>query len=257
MTDSETDQELRARRAASFGGEAAAYARERPDYPDAVVRWVLEPLGARRPLRVLDLAAGTGKMTETLLRVGVPAADVVAVEPDPGMLAELRRAFPEVRALEGRAEEIPLADGSVDAIVVGQALHWFDLGRAYPEMARVLAGGGVLAAVWNRDDASVPWVAGLQRVLGGGLSQRSRSGELPVSAEFPEFERAEFPHVQRRTAESLAATIGTHSHMLVLGDAERAEVEGRILGHLRATPETAEGEFDLPMVTLGVRARRG
>ena len=91
---------------------------------------------------MLDLAAGTGKLTATLAGLG---AEVTAVEPDPAMLAELRRRLPSVRALPGRAEEIPLPDGSVDAVVAGQAMHWFDLDRAVPEIARVLAPGGVLA----------------------------------------------------------------------------------------------------------------
>jgi ubiquinone/menaquinone biosynthesis C-methylase UbiE len=197
-------------------------------------------------------------MTEVLLRIGTPAADIVAVEPDPAMLSQLRATFPAVRALAGTAEEIPLPAGSVDAIMVGQALHWFDITRAYTDMWRVLAPGGVLTAVWNLDDDSVPWVAEMKRVSKSSVSLKaSRPRGLPLSAEFPEFVRAEFPHVQRRTAESMAATIGTHSHLLVLDDAERREVTRRILDHLRATPETAEGEFELPMVTLGVRARRG
>nr|BFE81071.1 hypothetical protein GCM10020093_036720 [Planobispora longispora] len=98
------DPETFSRRASSFGGQAAAYARERPGYPDAAVRWALEPVSGRTPPRVLDLGAGTGKLTESLVRLG---ADVVAVEPDPAMLAQFRSALPEVGALPGTAEEIP------------------------------------------------------------------------------------------------------------------------------------------------------
>jgi ubiquinone/menaquinone biosynthesis C-methylase UbiE len=107
---------------------------------------------------VLDLGAGTGKLTAVLLSLG---ADVTAVEPDPGMLAEFRRALPGVRSLSGRAEAIPLPDASVDAVVAGQALHWFDMDRALPEIARVLVPGGVLAGLWNVDDDREEWVAGL------------------------------------------------------------------------------------------------
>ncbi|HEU5030313.1 MAG TPA: class I SAM-dependent methyltransferase [Spirillospora sp.] len=253
----DSDAELVARRASSFGGSAAAYARERPDYPVEAVRWALEPVAARAPLRVLDLAAGTGKLTQVLLRGGVVAADLVAVEPDAAMLDELRRTVPGVRALEGSAEAIPLPDGSVDAVLVGQAMHWFDLDRALPEIHRVLAGGGVLAGLWNTDDDRVPWVAEMKRISRSSVSFRNwRPKGLPESAWFPVFERAEFPHAQRRTAESMAATIGTHSHMLVLDEAERAAVTERIVGFLRGTPETAEGEFDLPIVTLAARALR-
>lgn len=253
----DSDPALVARRASSFGGSAAAYARERPDYPDAAVRWALEPVAGPGPLRVLDLAAGTGKLTQVLLRNGVDAADLVAVEPDAAMLDELRREVPGVRALRGGAEAIPLPDDAVDAVLVGQAMHWFDLDRALPEIHRVLAPGGVLAGLWNTDDDRVPWVAELKRVSRSSVSYRRwQPKDLPGTRWFPLFERAEFPHAQRRTAESMAATIGTHSHMLVLDEAERAEVSERIVEFLRTTPETAEGEFDLPIVTLAARALR-
>src|SRR3954454_16576748 len=105
-------QDARLRHASSFGAAAAAYAEHRPDYAPAAVRWALE----RAPgPRVLDLGAGTGKLTATLLALG----DVVAVEPDPAMLAELRRALPGVRAAPGSAEAIPLPDASIDAVLVG------------------------------------------------------------------------------------------------------------------------------------------
>lgn len=251
----DTDPEIVARRAASFGGEAAAYAQERPDYPDAAVRWALEPVAHNGALRVLDLAAGTGKLTGVLLR---HVRDVVAVEPDPAMLAELQARFPDVAALRGTAEDIPLEDGSVDAILVGQAMHWFDLDRAMPEMARVLKPGGVLAGLWNLDDDHVPWVEGLKRVSGSSVSfSHWRPITLPTSAEhFPAVERMEFPHAHRRTAESLAATIGTHSHVLILDGAEREDLMARILAYLHTTPDTADGEFDLPIITVTVRAVR-
>jgi SAM-dependent methyltransferase len=254
---SEGDDGLRARRAVSFGGSAAVYAEERPDYPVEAVRWALEPVAERRPLRVLDLAAGTGKLTGVLLRAGVDAANVVAVEPDAEMLAEFRRRVPRVRAVEGAAERIPLGDGTVDAVVVGQALHWFDLDRALPEIHRVLADGGVLAGLWNRDDARVPWVVEMQRVLEGSVPSMGHGDEpLDLGEWFPGFERADFPHTYRRTAESLVATVGTHSRLLVVGAEERAAVLGRLLEFLRSRPETREGEFDLPILNLTVRARR-
>jgi SAM-dependent methyltransferase len=250
--------EVVARRAASFGASAAAYADERPDYPDAAVRWALEPVAGRTTPRVLDLAAGTGKLTEVLLRAGTSADRIVAVEPDQKMRAEFRRRVTAIAPVAGSAEEIPLPDGSVDAVVVGQALHWFDLDRAVPEIRRVLAPGGVLAGLWNLDDDRLPWVAGLRRIAGGhrGISPW-RQMALPGSARFPAVERAEFPHVQRRTVESMAATIGTHSHILILGDAERAEVMDRVRDYLRSRPETSMGEFDLPMVTTAMRALPG
>lgn len=246
--------EITALRASSFGGHAEAYAAERPDYPDAAVRWALEPVADRAPLRVLDLAAGTGKLTAALVRLD---AEVVAVEPDQAMLAELRRRLPGVRAMAGTAERIPLADGSVDAIVVGQAMHWFDLGRALPEMSRVLAPGGVLAGLWNLDDDRVPWVKRLKEVSGSRVSFSRWEGHasLAPSPHFPFVEYERFPHAQRRTAESMAATVGTHSHILILPEEERAELMSRVLDYLRETPETARGAFDVPLITVTLRSR--
>ncbi|WP_285780623.1 class I SAM-dependent methyltransferase [Microtetraspora sp. NBRC 13810] len=239
--------------ASSFGQEAALYAESRPDYPDAAVLWALEPVAGRSPLRVLDLGAGTGKLTEALLR---HAGEVVAVEPDPAMLGELRRWLPEVRALGGSAEEIPLPDGSVDAILVGQAMHWFDLDRAAPEMARVLTPGGVLAGLWNTHDDRVPWVAELSRVSDRSIRtfrDWSPEGFDLAMPRFPAIEHAAFPHAHRRTAESLVATIATHSQVLLLPEADRSALDGRITSYLRSLPETAEGEFDVPLVTAVIR----
>jgi len=118
-------------------------------------------------VRVADLGAGTGILTGALARLGT---DVIAVEPDQAMLAELRRQLPAVRAVEGSAEALPLPDHSVDAVLCGQALHWFDLDLALPEIARVLTPGGVLAGLWNVDDDRVGWVAELV-----GTSRRQAS----------------------------------------------------------------------------------
>ncbi|MCP2341284.1 class I SAM-dependent methyltransferase [Actinomadura rupiterrae] len=250
----ESPEDLVARRAASFGSNAAAYAAERPDYPLAAVRWVLDRLD-RRPARVLDLAAGTGKLTGVLTSAGIPPHAITAVEPDPAMLAELRRAHPAVTALEGAAEEIPLPDGSVDAVLIGQAMHWFDLDRALPEIHRVLAPGGVMGGFWNLDDDAVPWVAEMKRLARSTVTATKwRPKGLPDTPLFPNLERTEFPHVQRRTPESMAATIGTHSHVLVMDPQDREALLSRIVAHLRATPETAAGEFDLPLITLTIRA---
>lgn len=240
-----------------------AYAEHRPDYAQAAVRWALEP--APGP-RVLDLGAGTGKLTATLVALG---ADVVAVEPDPAMLTELRRALPAVRSLTGRAEAIPLPDGSIDAVLSGNAMHWFDMAVAGPEMARVLAPGGILAGLWNVMDDRVDWVAGLARVSGSAAigprdvptSWRTETADmhLPktgVAARFGSPEQAEFPHGQRRTADSLLATLATRAGMLVMPEQEREATLGRIRAYLGSRPESADGEFTLPMLTCVLRVRR-
>jgi SAM-dependent methyltransferase len=162
-----------ARLSSSFGAAAVAYAEHRPDYAGAAVRWALEAAPGRR---VLDLGAGTGKLTAGLLDAG---AEVTAVEPDPEMLGELRRTLPDVRSLAGGAEAIPLEDGSVDAVVAGNAMHWFDMDVAGPEIARVLAPGGTLAGLWNTLDDRVDWIAGLAEVSGPaaiGPATRPRPG---------------------------------------------------------------------------------
>jgi SAM-dependent methyltransferase len=247
----------------SFGAAAGAYAEHRPDYARAPVRWAFERAPGRR---VLDVGAGTGKLTATLVALG---ADVVAVEPDPAMLTELRRALPAVRALQGSAEAIPLPDASVDAVLAGNALHWFDMAVAGPEIARVLAPAGVLAGLWNVIDDRVDWVAGLERVAGnaaigprdtlGGWRTATAGMHLPSTGLVPRFgspEQAEFPHGQRRTADSLVATLATRAGMLVMPRPDREAVLARIRAFLAGRPETAHGEFILPMLTGVLRVRR-
>ncbi len=247
----------------SFGAAAAAYAEHRPDYAQAAVHWALGP--ARR-LRVLDLGAGTGKLTATLVDLG---AEVIAVEPDPAMLTELRNALPTVRARPGSAEAIPLPDASVDAVIAGNALHWFDMDVAGPEIARVLVPGGILAGLWNVIDNRVDWVAGLERVSGSAAigprdtlsSWRAETADahLPTIGLVPRFgspEQAEFPHGQRRTADSLVATLATRAGLLVMPEQQHEATLGRIRAFLASRPETGRGEFTLPMLTGVLRVRR-
>jgi SAM-dependent methyltransferase len=262
-TDAETAERLR--HGSSFGAAAAAYAEHRPVYAEAAVAWALEPVRDRRPLRVADIGAGTGKLTAMLVRLG---AEVTAVEPDPQMLAELRRTLPEVRSVPGSAEELPLADGSVDAVLAGQAMHWFDLDRALPEIARVLAPGGVLAGLWNVDDDRVGWVADLSAISrrkssptllrwrdGAGRSRPAQLAEVAADL-YLSAEEGEFEHGQPRTADSLTATIATHSHLLTMDEAERGALLARIRGFLDSRPETSHGEFTMPLVTMCLRMTR-
>jgi SAM-dependent methyltransferase len=255
--DPTLDAAVLAARASSFGARAALYADARPDYPVPAVRWALAPLGDRG-LRVLDLGAGTGKLTQVLLRALPAGSDIVAVEPDPRMRAELRALLPSVRAESGSAEAIPLPDHAVDAILVGQAMHWFDLSRALPEMARVLAPGGVLAGLWNLDDDQVPWVRELKATAHSLVSWSNWQPDrlaLDSGGHFDTPERADFPHRQRHTVESLIATTSTHSHVLVLDEPQRRQVLDDVRAYLLATPETADGEFILPLITVVLRAR--
>ena len=237
-------------RARSFGSVADDYAKHRPGYPDAAIEWALAPAPGRA---VLDLAAGTGKLTASL-----GAYEVVAVEPDPEMLARLRAGLPHVDARQGTAEDIPLPDGSVDAVVVGQAVHWFDRERALPEIARVLRPGGVLAGLWNRDDDTVEWVAGFNRAGEIGHQIPAVTGD-PFAAPLSPFapsERATFPNPVPTTIDGLISTVSTHSWALVSDPADRDAALGAMRSYLEGRPETSGGEFELPLVTDVLRALR-
>ncbi|QWF81448.1 class I SAM-dependent methyltransferase [Amycolatopsis sp. CA-230715] len=245
--------ELRTERSRSFGAEAAAYAEHRPDYPVEALAWGL-PEGDRG--RIIDLAAGTGKLTGNLLSLG--DVTVVAVEPDDQMRAELSKRLPAVKAYPGTAERIPLPDDSADAVFAGQAFHWFDVDSALTEIARILRPGGTVTALWNHDDESVPWVAAFSALVRTGVSRgwADEDRPLPGHPAFHPFERARFSHSQRRTAETLTATVATHSRFLVTAEAERAAALAKVREFLRTTPETAVGEFELPLVTTVIRAVR-
>jgi SAM-dependent methyltransferase len=263
---SETDTAAEAdwqRRGSSFGTVAAQYAQHRPGYADAAIRWCLAPVSRAQPLRVADLGAGTGILTAALARLG---AEVIAVEPDQAMLAELRRQLPGVQAVEGRAEALPLPDGSLDAVLCGQAMHWFDLDRALPEIGRVLTPGGVLAGLWNVDDDRVGWVAELAAIIGSETRLSRWRADPPAQSEqgvlragsrwFAPVEEGEFSNGQQRSADSLAAAMTTHSRVLVMDEAERARTVTAIRDCLRRHPETSADEFTQPLITVTLRATR-
>lgn len=244
--------DLHARRADSFGAQAQAYAEHRPDYPVAAIRWALEPLGAGEHLDVLDLAAGTGKLTAVLVAEG---HRVTAVEPNEQMLSELVRRVHDVRALPGHAEHIPVPDHTVDAVLVGQAFHWFDQDKTMPEIARVLRPGGVVAGFWNEPDPTVEWLAEFERVSGSSVeAQREDPTGMLAHPLFQAPEHAMFPHSQRRDSpEALVATVKTHSRLLVISDEELAAVTEKMLAFLRSRPETSNGPFDVPLRTEVIR----
>jgi ubiquinone/menaquinone biosynthesis C-methylase UbiE len=244
--------DLHARRADSFGAQARAYAEHRPDYPVAAIRWALEPLGASERLDVLDLAAGTGKLTAGLVAEG---HRVTAVEPNEQMLSELVRRVHDVRALPGHAEHIPVPDNTVDAVLVGQAFHWFDQAKALPEIARVLRPGGVVAGFWNEPDTSVEWLAEFERVSGSSVPAQSEDPTgLMAHPLFHAPELATFTHVQRRDSpEDLVATVRTHSRLLVISEDELAAVTEKMLAFLRSREETSNGPFDVPLRTEVIR----
>jgi SAM-dependent methyltransferase len=238
-------------RARSFGAVAAAYAEHRPGYPPEAVDWAL----AHAPgLDVLDLGAGTGKLTEAL--VARPGVHVTAVDPDPAMLAQLRLRLAAVDAREGAAEAIPLPDASVDAVLAGQAIHWFDLDRALPEIARVLRPGGVLAGLWNGDDVTVEWVAGLQEVAAVRNRAPNVAGDraIPLPG-FTDREVEHFPHTVPTTVDGVIATLSTQSWALIADPADRDATMAAVRAFLATRPETSSGTFDLPLMTEVIRVQ--
>ena len=229
-----TDGQRWRERGGSFGAAADVYDRSRPAYPVDAVRWALP----ERAQRVLDLGAGTGKLTQVLLDLGL---DVVAVEP-----SEQMRAYVPARAevLAGSAEQVPVADASVDAVLVGQAFHWFDRAAALSEVARVLRPGGTLGLLWNERDETVGWVRAVWDLFSG---EPERPGSGPPFTATPQLGQPEcrtFGLVQRLDADLLVDLVASRSALITLPEDERVEVLHRVRA---LAPE--DEPFDLPYTT--------
>lgn len=212
-----------ASRAKSFAGVADAYERSRPGYPEDAVRWLV----GDEPLEVVDLGAGTGKLTRSLAALG---HRVTAVEPLPEMLSRLEEVVPGVRALKGGAEAIPLPDASADVVACAQAFHWFDHGPALREIARVLRPGGRIALVWNVRDESEGWVTELRDAMVGRTGVDAGAG-VPIDASglFGPVDQLTFgPHVQEVDRETLKELVLSRSYCAVLSDEERAPIFARV-----------------------------
>jgi SAM-dependent methyltransferase len=237
-------------RRTSFGSVAADYAALRPGYPADTVAFLL----GGRPLRVLDLGAGTGLLTDALLAAG---HEVVAVDPSPEMLDQLHARHPGVPVHVGGAEAVPLPDGGLDAVVAGQAAHWFDPVPASAELRRVLRPGGTVGFVWNVRDERVPWVAALGAAL--AAEARDHESDQGVVAQFAaalpaDVETVESAVVQRVTAEEVVAGIGTRSYAATMDADARAAFLGRIRDLLATHPDTAGRDvLDLPYRTQAHR----
>jgi ubiquinone/menaquinone biosynthesis C-methylase UbiE len=202
-------------RARSFGAVAEAYDKGHPGYPADAVSWLV----GDQPRTVLELGAGTGKLTEELVRQG---HDVHATDPDPEMLRMLRQRCPDVRTSIATAEAVPVPDRSVDVVVAAQAFHWFDPEQALPEIARVLRPGGRLALVWNESDERIPWVRRLGRILGGSEGPPEESlAALVRSPLFGFLHETTFGSWQTVDRVSIVDLVVSRSHVATMGDAER------------------------------------
>jgi SAM-dependent methyltransferase len=247
-----TDERWQAQ-AASFGAVADAYERGRPPYPAEAVDWLI-PAGAAH---VLDLGAGTGKLTRQLTGRGL---DVTAVEPSEGMREKLRQAVPGIRALEGAGERIPLPDRSVDAVLVAQAWHWVDPARAVPEVARVLRPGGQLGLLWNIRDERADWVAGLGAILrqsDGAHAVSSNVSAAPrVGPPFGQLERRDVGWVHHLSPGALVDMVSSRSYVSTMPVADHEKLLNDLRHLMRTHPSLAgAGEIALPYVTRCWRTR--
>ncbi|MBV1853459.1 class I SAM-dependent methyltransferase [Catellatospora tritici] len=238
----------------SFGAAAQTYAGARPTYPLEALDWALDSVPGKAPLRVVDLAAGTGQLTRVVLAAG---HDVVAVEPDPEMRAQLTRTTPGVDCLAGSAEAIPLADGSADAVVVGTAFHWFDPVAADTEIARVLRPGGVLAPMWNNRDLSLDWTRRLEEIITPARQHLAGLDTLRPSSLFEQAEVAEFPHSVRQTAAGLLDLVQSRSWYLTAAPEEQRQILDQVRTLCATHPDLAgRDSFELPYTTVAYRLRR-
>ena len=228
--------------------DARDYEELRPGYAPEAVSWVAERGGLEPGASVIDLAAGTGQLSRHLTRLGI---DVLAVEPASNMRAMLRERLPSVRAVAGTAEELPVEDGSVDGVVVGNAFHHFDRDAAFAELRRVLRPRGVLALFWawplEEEQRSIPEIEGIYEAVdqvreatatvAAYLSWADRPDEVDG---FEPFVREEFPHLHVLPATRLADLYATSSDVASLPEATRNELLERIRDLAHSLPETLE-----------------
>jgi SAM-dependent methyltransferase len=211
--------------------DAERYERARPDYPPEAVDRLLDELGVSRGARILDVGAGTGKLTRRLLERGL---DVVAVEPIAGMRRTLERTAPAADVRAGQAEALPLEDGSVEGVVAAQAFHWFATPAALTEFARVLRPAGRLGLIWNRRDLEQPLHEELRRLIEpyrAGTPEHASDAWRDVfvpAAPFTLVGEHRIPHVQILDAAGLVDRVLSISFIAALPERERQGIEARV-----------------------------
>jgi len=214
-----------------FQAGAAAYERGRPGYPREAIEWLVSQLSLAPERKVLDIGAGTGKLTRELVATG---AQVVAIEPVPAMREQLERAVAAARAVDGTAEALPVGDESVDAITVAQAFHWFDVPRALAEFHRVLRPAGRFVLIWNRRNLDQPLHREISAIIEPyhGDTPRHQRGAwrppLESSTLFTPVAELELPYEQELDAEGVVDRVGSTSFIAALPDPEREEVLARV-----------------------------
>ena len=236
--------------AKGFAAGADAYERGRPTYSTEAIDRLIAELRIGPGTRVLDLAAGTGKLTRQIAPSG---AEIVAVEPIDEMRARLTASMPGIEAIAGTAEDIPLPNHSVDAVVVGQAFHWFDGIRAVSEIRRVLRPGGAVGMIWQARDPSLPWVQRLDelidRIDDGHPRFRTEQWRdaFDLTALFEPIETATYGYVQRGDVETIGDRVASISYVAALPEEVRAPYLDEVRELLRSDPATAGKEvIELP-----------
>ena len=232
--------------ALSFATVAEAYDRARPSYPPEAASWLV----GRSRARVVELGAGTGKLTELLVDAG---HEVIATDPLPEMLARLRTRVPGAHTAVATAEHIPVASQSADVVVCAQSFHWFDHAIALPEIARVLRPGGVLALVWNARDEGIPWVRKLGAIIGSPENFTDLAGPAAESEHFGWLEPQEFRFWQSLRRDDLFDLVRSRSYVALLEEAERQELLDRV-GALYDDYGRGPDGMQLPYVTRCYRA---
>jgi len=239
----------------TFGAHADEYERARPEWPEEVARWFV-PEGAQV---VVELGAGTGKLTRAVAALGVR---VIAVEPDPRMLAVLRAGGLE--GVEGSAEAIPVEDGAADAVVAGSCVHWFDLDRALPEIDRVLRPGGRFGFGWNGRDGRHPTIARMNEAIYSQAPDRTRwrdrgwEAEVVAASSFRDVEHVIFEHVHELPREALDAHLWSYATIASLPGPQRERVFADVADVLDSDPDVSDGvRLRLPFAVHAYRATRG
>jgi SAM-dependent methyltransferase len=240
-------------RSRAFGLVADEYERGRPGYPAAAIRWLL----GDEPLEVVDLGAGTGKLSAALVAAG---HRVTAVEPLDEMRAILTERVPEAEVVAATAETTTLPAASADAVVAGAAFHWFDRDRVFPEITRILRSPGTLGLLGNGFDTSVAWVSRLREILGG--SRLGRPGHWPSEAElltwFDDTDEREFTLDHPVDRDRLLDLAVSRSSIALLAPAERQSLFDEVSALWDEDPELRGREsVNLPYLTRVRRARRG
>ena len=239
--------------ARGFSAAADAYERSRPDYPAAAVAQIVHRLDLRPGRTLLDIGAGTGKLTRLLTPSG---ARVLALEPLAAMRAQLAATTPDAEPLDGTAEAIPLPDGSVDGAVCAQAFHWFDQERALADIHRVLRPGAWLVLIWNVRDESVPWVAAMGELVAALQEKIPRHQDeawRPAVDATPFFDLVETTtthHAQRLTPHGVLDRLASMSVVAAAEPAVRDRLLSDVDAILRTDPQTAgRDEIELPYTT--------